>query len=134
MPEQVVAYRLTHKFVDRAPVTDEGPRQVLYRSLATGHHIGVMDCFETQLELPLEVFEQWLARLPDGAGREKLAGVLRWGEIELNRTHAGDLLPALLAAQPSLDGAAARGTGALIEGLRQMLAEPALYWVLRRRA
>jgi hypothetical protein len=93
-----------------------------------------MDCFETLLELPLEVFEQWLARLPDGAGREKLFGVLRWGEIELNRTHAGDLLPALLAAQPSLDGATGHWTGALIEGLRQMLAEPALYWVLRRRA
>jgi hypothetical protein len=134
MPEQVVAYRLTQKFVDRAPVTDEGPRQVLFRSLATGHHIGVMDCFEILTELPLEVFEQWLARLPEDAARDKLAGVLRWGEIELNRSHAGDLLPVLLAAQPGLDGAAARWTGVLVEGLRQMIAEPALYWVLRRRA
>jgi hypothetical protein len=132
MTEQVVVYRLIHKFVDRAPVTDDGPRQVLYRSLATGHHIGVMDCFETLMEMPLEVFEQWLARLPEGAARDKLAGVLRWGEIELNRSHAGDLLSVLVPVQPGLDGAAANWNGTLIEGLREILAEPALYWVLRR--
>ncbi len=134
MAERVVFYQLTHKFVNQERDSLEGPRQVIYYSLAIGHHVGVMDCFQCLMEAPLEDYRRWLTHLPEGTGRHKLEGLLKWGEIEINRSHAGDLLPALKDSLPRLDATEAPWAGVLVQCLQKMIEEPALYLIVRKRA
>ncbi|KAB2903178.1 MAG: formate hydrogenlyase maturation protein HycH [Anaerolineae bacterium] len=128
----VVFYQLTHKLVNREQDIPEGPRQVIYYSLAIGHHVGVMDCFQKLMEIPAEDYRQWLTHLPEGAARSKLAGLLKWGEIEINQSHASDLLPALKDSLPGMDAGERRWTDMLIQCLQTMLVEPALYLMVRK--
>lgn len=134
MSERVVFYQLTHKFVNQEQGVPEGARQVVYYSLAIGHHVGVMDCFQSLLEIPLEDYRRWVACLPEGTGRRKLEGLLKWGEIEINRSHAGDLLPALKDSLPGMETEQASWSGVLSQCLHNMIEEPALYLMLRKRA
>lgn len=130
MSAEIVIYRLGSKFVNRSEDIPENARQVVYYSLAIGHHVGVLDCFSRLAEIPLQEFQNWVNSLPAGAGRLKLEGVLRYGEIEINRTHVPALLPLLEAAGEKHAGWSAPLAGCL----RDMLAEPALYVMLRKRA
>jgi hypothetical protein len=132
MTERVVFYQLTHKFVDQQKGVPESARQVVYFTLAIGHHIGVMDCFHRLLEIPLSDYRGWVARMPEGPGRRKLEGLLKWGEIEINRDHAGDLLPALRDSLPGMDSDQAGWSGLLSQCLQSMVEEPALYLMVRR--
>lgn len=135
-PDKVVIYALNRKFVNQEKDIPETAQQVVYYSLAIGHHVGVIDCLERLAEVPLPEFAGWLAQLPEGPARQKLAGILSWGEIEVNRQHVADLAPvlrapALQAASP-LEGALASFVAALLQALHQMTAEPALYLLVRR--
>lgn len=134
MSERIVFYQLSHKFVDDRADIPENARQVVYYALAIGHHIGVMDCFASLMEIPCPEFERWVGRLPAGTVRRKLEGVLKWGEIEITHHHAGELLPVLEGALPQMDAAEAGWAARLASSARQMLAEPALYLMVRRRA
>ncbi len=133
MEEKVVFFQLTQKFVNRDKslpqgALPEGPRQVLYYSLAIGHHVGVMDCFQTLLEVPLEDYRKWLDGMPEGAARHKLEGLLKWGEIEINSSHAQDLIGLFNSKAPEQPA----WNNILLGSLKQMLQEPALYLMVRR--
>lgn len=134
MAERAVFYQLTHKFVNQERDIPESARQVIYYSLAIGHHVGVLDCFQSLMEIGLEEYRRWIERLPEGPGRQKLEGVLKWGEIEINGTHAAELLPALKEALPGMDPAQTGWTGTLAACLQKMSQEPALYLMVRRSA
>ncbi len=54
MSERAVFYQLTHKFVNNDAYIPENAQQVMYYSLAIGHHVGVMDCFKSLMEIPLD--------------------------------------------------------------------------------
>lgn len=128
MTEHISIYQLHTKFVNQREDIPEDARQVVYYTLAVGHHVGVMDCFSSLADIPLDEFRTWLAQLPAGPARVKLEGVLRWGEIEVNRDHVG-LLEPVLESHP--------GGPLWIDQLRQCLdgirREPALYLMLRKR-
>lgn len=128
MAEQISVYQLQAKFVNQRKDIPEDARQVVYYTLAVGHHVGVMDCFSSLLEIPVDEFQAWLESLPVGPARTKLEGVLRWGEIEVNRGHVGLLEPAL---QPRPGEPA--WTAQLRQCLEGMRREPALYLMLRKR-
>jgi hydrogenase-4 component J len=128
MSTTVAVYQLSHKFVNQRQDIPENARQVVYYALAVGHHVGVMDCFSSLAEIPYDEFSTWVTSLPDGVGRAKLAGVMKWGEIEINRSHVELLLP-LFESHP----AETSWTPLLAGCLRAMLQEPALYFMLRRR-
>ena len=134
MAERAVFYQLTHKYVNKEQDIPEGSRQVIYYSLAIGHHMGVLDCFQSLMEIPLEGYRQWVAKMPEGLGRHKLEGLLKWGEIEINRSHAGDLLPVLKESLPGMDAVGSQCTGVLIQCLQKMVEEPALYLMVRKYA
>ena len=134
MAERAVFYQLTHKYVNKEQDIPEDSRQVIYYSLAIGHHVGVLDCFQSLMEVPLQDYRHWVAQMPDGAARHKLEGLLRWGEIEINRSHAGDLLPVLRDSLPKMDAAGSQYTGVLLECLQKMIEEPALYLMVRKYA
>lgn len=95
--------KLTRKFVDSASSIPEESTDVLYYTLAVGHHTGVIDCFERALAMPVGAYEKMVALMDDEEARYKLAGVLRFGEIEIDKSHVGLLLPAARAALAGLD-------------------------------
>ena len=134
MAERAVFYQLTHKFVNKEQDISEEARQVVYYSLAIGHHVGVLDCFKSLMEIPLEEYRLWIDLFPEGIGRHKLEGVLKWGEIEINRSHANELLPLLKESLPRSNAAEAQLTNVLIEQLNMMIQEPAMYLMVRKCA
>lgn len=133
MEPQVAFYRLSRKVVNDQNDIPAEARQVMYYSLAIGHHVGVLDCFSELMAVPVSEYQRWLNRLPAGEARLKLAGALKWGEIEINRTHADELLPLFRGLLPVASGPDAHWIETMIECLLEMKAEPALYLMLRVR-
>ncbi|MFV2739724.1 formate hydrogenlyase assembly protein HycH, partial [Escherichia coli] len=52
MSEKVVFSQLSRKFIDENDATPAEAQQVVYYSLAIGHHLGVIDCLEAALTCP----------------------------------------------------------------------------------
>jgi hypothetical protein len=128
MTDKIIIYQLHSKIVNQREDIPEEARQIVYYSLAVGHHIGVMDCFSRIAEVPLDKFCLWLEQLPAGAGRSKLEGVLKWGEIEINRSHVDSLL--VLCESSTADQKT--WVPVLFQSLRGIQQEPALYLMLRK--
>lgn len=84
---EVVFYRLGKKFVDDERSIPEDVRSVLYYTLAIGHHTGVIDCLEPRVSTSRAVFAEVLGMLPEGQARDKLAGIERFGEIQIDKEH-----------------------------------------------
>lgn len=133
MEPQVVFYRLNRKIVNHQEDIPEDARQVIYYSLAIGHHVGVMDCFSELMTVPAETYKKCLERLPDGEGRRKLEGALKWHEIEINRSHVDELLPAIRALLASVSGSESQWVQTMLQCLQEMAAEPALYLMVKVR-
>ena len=49
MADEVFFYRLSRKFVDEQFDVPEEAREVMYYSLAIGHHLGIVDCLRADL-------------------------------------------------------------------------------------
>lgn len=92
---EVVFYQLTKKFVDTEKSVPEDAQDVLYYTLAVGHHTGVIDCFEEKFRVPLAVYERFAAAFPEGDARWKFEGVMRHGEIQIDKSHVAVMVPAL---------------------------------------
>lgn len=133
MEPQVAFYRLSRKIVSNDGNIPEAARQVMYYSLAIGHHVGVMDCFSELMAVPAGKYKQCLDRLPEGEGRRKLEGVLQWNEIEINRSHVAELLPALNFLLSGMSSSDLQWVRTLLKCLQEMVAEPALYLMVRLR-
>lgn len=133
MGERAVFYRLTKKFVNDNDSIPEDARQIVYYSLAIGHHVGVMDCFDILMEMPLEKYSCWIQKLQEGKGRAKMEGLLKWGEIEVNANHVGELVPQFDISLPKMDAQEKIWTGQFIQSLLQMKEEPAFYLMIRKR-
>jgi hydrogenase-4 component J len=131
--ERVVFYRLTHRFVNQEQDIPEDARRVVYYSLAIGHHVGVLDCFHALLDIPLEEYRRWVADLAEGPARHKLEGVLKWGEIEINRSHVGALASAIRRSANGTNGMQPTWVGILSRCLQEMNDEPAMYLMARKR-
>ena len=121
-------YRLSKKFVNERKDIPDNARQVVYYTLAVGHHVGVLDCFTCMLEIPQDDFVKFLHSLPESSGRLKLEGLLKWGEIEINSSHSADLLPLFEKASPEQT----RWASILSDCLVTMKQEPAFYLMARR--
>lgn len=130
---EIAFYRLTRKIVNNQQAIPEEARQVMYYSLAIGHHVGVMDCLSEIMAVPAEQYKKCLERMPEGQARRKLEGAARWQEIEINRSHVDELLPALNGVLPQLEGVDAAWVATLMRCLREMMAEPALYLMVKAR-
>ena len=132
MGDRIVFYQLGSKIVNNQESIPENARQIVYYSLAIGHHIGVMDCLSVLIEVQLDEFIHWLARLPEGTSQRKLEGVLKWGEIEINRSHVSELIQALSANLSQMSAHEAQWTNALLQYLRKIVEEPALYLMVKK--
>ncbi len=130
MNPKIIVYQLTSKFVNQREDVPEDARQVVYYTLAVGHHVGVMDCFSSQIDIPLSEYTSWMHSLPESAARTKLEGVIRWSEIEINVSHVGMLLPFFEAAQAD----SLTWLRDFLQCLNAIKQEPALYLMLRKVA
>ncbi len=95
---EVVFYRLREKFVDNERSIPEEVKSVLYYTLAIGHNTGIIDCLRPRLVTSREVFAVVLDLLEPGKGRDKLAGVEKFGEIEVKKEHVPILKQAIVGA------------------------------------
>jgi hypothetical protein len=129
MNTRVAVYQLSHKFINRREDVPENARQVVYYALAVGHHVGVMDCFSSVVDIPMEDFSGWVEGLPEGPGRTKLEGVMKWGEVEINRSHVGLLLPLMEGYSDRLPW-----VSTMVQCLQGIVQEPGLYLMLRKYA
>lgn len=100
---EVVFYQLTRKFVDNANSIPEDAKDVMYYTLAVGHHTGVIDCFEERLRTPLSVYESAMKLFPEGDARYKLEAILRSSEVQIEQRNLEILLPAVKDVLTGLD-------------------------------
>ena len=82
---QVVFYQLSHKFVDDERTIPPDSADIVYYTLAVGHHTGVIDCFDERMSCSLSTYESICALFSEGDARYKLEGVVRSGEIQVDR-------------------------------------------------
>lgn len=130
MPEIVEFYRLNRKFVDSGEASPSS-ENLIYHSLALGHHIGVLDCFQKALVMPEKSFSRLTAGLPRSEGRRKLEGILKWREIEIRSEQAGPLLREVEQVVPTLPPEDKKGAQEFCDLLRLMEKEPTIYLVVR---
>ena len=83
-PAQVVFYELTRKFVETEEDVPQEACDVLYYTLAVGHHTGVLDCFEPRLSVPVNVFYTLIDALPEGEAKTKFEAIRSFGECQLD--------------------------------------------------
>lgn len=133
---KVIFYSLSSKFVDEKSAekhSSQKVQEVVYYSLAIGHHLGVIDCLKSRLECPLDGYNHWIDCLPkDGAAYRKLAGVQRFGEINIDSTHTHLLALALRDARPTMTPEQQGWSDTLITLLTQIEYDPAMYLMVRR--
>ena len=99
MSETVVFSQLSRKFIDENDATPDAAQQVVYYSLAIGHHLGVIDCLEAALSCPWPEYLAWIATLEEGStARRKMEGVPKYGEIVIDANHITMLANAFDAA------------------------------------
>jgi hydrogenase-4 component J len=132
MADKIIFYSLSQKFLEREEDIPAEAKQVMYYSLAIGHHLGVIDCLKPILECPLEGYKRWIERLPEGEARRKLEGALRFGEINIDITHVAMLRQAFtqLAGLPADES---EWTAKMFLALDSIEAEPAVYLMARQR-
>lgn len=133
---KVIFYSLSSKFVDEKSAqqrSSQKAQEVIYYSLAIGHHLGVIDCLQSRLECPLGGYLQWINCLPENSeARRKLAGVQRFGEITIDSSHTHLLALALRDSSPQMTAQQQDWSEQLIALLAQIENDPAMYLMVRR--
>ncbi|SKA17464.1 formate hydrogenlyase maturation protein HycH [Consotaella salsifontis] len=126
--EEVIFYQLKQKFLERKEDIPEKSKEVMYYSLAIGHHIGVFDCFKPQFRAPRAAVDRIIEALPeDSEARRKLAGLYKFGEIIVDITHVGLLKTAVAEVSPKADAEMAAFLAGLDTCLDAIRDEPAIY-------
>ncbi|WP_436858670.1 formate hydrogenlyase maturation HycH family protein [Citrobacter tructae] len=133
MSETVVFSQLSRKFIDENDATPPEAQQVVYYSLAIGHHLGVIDCLEAALTCPWDAYLAWIATLEAGSeARRKMEGVPKYGEIVIDVNHVQMLACAFdraLAVQSPQQQAWSKQLLSLLHNIHQ---ESAIYLMVRR--
>ncbi len=133
MSGRVIFSQLNRKFVDESENTPDQAQQVIYYSLAIGHHLGIIDCLQAALTCPLEAYPAWVATLPAGEAQRKMAGVTRFGEIVIDQSHVALLAPAFDAALARQTPQQQEWSRSLLRLLKAIQQEPAVYLMVRRQ-
>jgi hydrogenase-4 component J len=133
--EKVIFYALNQKFMDSDDDVpqDAASRQVMYYSLAIGHHVGVIDCLRAVIDCPFDAYREWIAQLPEGEARRKMEGIFKFGEITIDQTHIHMLGAAFDKLRAQVTGMAAEWTEKLMQALASIEMEPAMYLMVKVR-
>ncbi|MGL5457697.1 MAG: formate hydrogenlyase maturation HycH family protein [Citrobacter telavivensis] len=133
MSETVVFSQLSRKFIDENNAAPAEAQQVVYYSLAIGHHLGIIDCLEAALTCPWDAYLAWIATLEGGSeARRKMEGVPKYGEIVIDFNHVQMLAHAFdraLAVQTPEQQAWSKQMLGMLHDIHQ---ESAIYLMVRR--
>lgn len=133
MSETVVFSQLSRKFIDENDATPDQAQQVVYYSLAIGHHLGVIDCLEAALTCPWDEYLAWIATLEaDSTARRKMEGVPKYGEIVIDSNHVSMLANAFDKARASQTPQQKEWSQAMLNMLHAIHQESAIYLMVRR--
>lgn len=133
MSETVVFSQLSRKFIDENDATPDAAQQVVYYSLAIGHHLGVIDCLEAALSCRWEDYIAWIGTLEAGSdARRKMEGVPKYGEIVIDINHVVMLAQAFDAARATQSDAQKAWSNQLLAMLHDIHQENAIYLMVRR--
>lgn len=133
MSEQVVFSQLSRKFIDENDATSAEAQQVVYYSLAIGHHLGVIDCLEAALTCPWDEYLAWIATLEAGSdARRKMEGVPKYGEIVIDFNHVQMLACAFDEARAAQTPQQQEWSKLMLSMLHDIHQESAIYLMVRR--
>ena len=133
MSEKVVFSQLSRKFIDENDATPAEAQQVVYYSLAIGHHLGVIDCLEAALTCPWDEYLAWIGPLEAGStARRKMEGVPKYGEIVIDSNHVTMLANAFDKAQARQTAEQQAWSKTLLGMLHDIHQESAIYLMVRR--
>ena len=110
-PGQAVFYELARKFVETEDDVPEDAKDVLYYTLAVGHHTGVLDCFEPRVAVPLPILDAVVEDMGEGEGARKLACLREFGEVQVDKENVAPLLEAALELRERLGYRGSRKAG-----------------------
>ena len=95
----VVFYQLSRKFVDDERSVPKESSDILYYTLAVGHHTGVMDCFDEKISCTRACYERVCGLFEEGSeARYKMGRVLATGEMQVDQDSLGVLYEPVLEA------------------------------------
>lgn len=129
---EIVFWVLRQKFVDSETAAPEQSSQVFYYSLAIGHHVGVIDCLNVALRCPQTEYEAWISQLTDEQARRKMLGVLTFGEIVIDVSHAALLGKAFAPLGNDATSPWNSFSNKLLHHLDEMKREPAIYLMAKK--
>ncbi len=133
MSEQVVFSQLSRKFIDENDATPAEAQQVVYYSLAIGHHLGVIDCLKAALTCPSAEYLAWIATLEAGSdARRKMEGVPKYGEIVIDFNHVQMLARAFDEARAAQTPQQQEWSKLMLSMLHDIHQESAIYLMVRR--
>lgn len=129
---KVTFYAVGRKFIEskKSPPKSE---QLVFYSLAIGHHVGIIDCLEPKLTLPTDGYVAWIDHLPkDGEAYSKLQHLMKFGEITIDSSHIDMLAFALDKAMPEMNEQEKKWSKDLIALFATIKAEPAIYLTVKK--
>ena len=133
MSETVVFSQLSRKFIDENDATPAEAQQVVYYSLAIGHHLGIIDCLEAALTCPWDEYLAWNATLAEGSEvRRKMEGVPKYGEIVIDFNHVQMLARAFDDARAVQTPQQQEWSKLMLSMLHDIHQESAIYLMVRR--
>ncbi|KNC11873.1 formate hydrogenlyase maturation protein HycH [Klebsiella sp. RIT-PI-d] len=133
MSEKVVFSQLSRKFIDENDATPAEAQQVVYYSLAIGHHLGVIDCLEAALTCPWQDYLAWIGTLETGTeARRKMEGVPKYGEIVIDFNHVQMLAHAFDNARAAQTPQQQEWSKLMLSMLHDIHQESAIYLMVRR--
>jgi len=131
--DQVFFYRLSRKFVDDKDDVPEDAQQVMYYSLAIGHHLGIVDCLKSDMTCSSEEYFCWISALDEKSeSYRKMNGFFMFGEITIDAEHIHML--ALAFDGIDLDSQSDKSkelTKGFIRILTAIFNEPSMYLMIR---
>ncbi|HBO38452.1 MAG TPA: formate hydrogenlyase maturation protein HycH [Pasteurellaceae bacterium] len=133
MTTKVIFYLLNRRFVENDAQVPEAAKEVMYYSLAIGHHVGVIDCFKMLLSCDYDAYQQFVAAFPEGEAKRKLIGLVKFGEIVIDASHVNMLAQALDESKGRFALLQRQWADILLETLNAIQHEPVMYIMVKRR-
>lgn len=133
MTTQVFFYLLNQRFVENDNNIPEVAKEVMYYSLAIGHHVGVIDCFKKLICCDYADYQDFVASFPEGEARRKFAGLIKFGEIVIDSSHVNLLAKALDENKVHFSEQHKQWAEILLDTLASIQREPVMYIMVKRR-
>lgn len=132
MTTKVVFYLLNQRFVENDEQVPEAAKEVMYYSLAIGHHVGVIDCFKNLLSCDYDDYQRFVEEFPEGEAKRKFSGLIKFGEIVIDSSHVNLLAKALDENKPHFSLEHQKWVEILMDTLASIQREPVMYIMVKR--